>query len=229
MDFLKIVFEFAKNHGIGSTILILGLVLACLLLTVGLKNNKIRGFIKKLIRSIPKIEQCDLFNHQLFIQLRRYINYDIQHFVLSEKLREGLFKDFLLFKFTIMQKAFLAFLERGNLEDLSISSYHSKITECYEDIIRSCDTKALESGIPLVVIDKFHEWHLDKIEATYQWINLVCEESVYRTNVERTKIIFDFIVHINNQTILDAKRTLVSLNGSLNNVTYKGISYKSIL
>lgn len=228
MDLFKIVFEFAKEKGTLSTLTILLFCTISIVIVFNAKKDVFKNLWKRIFGKKNTIfDQTKLLDHHLFYQLRRYINRDIQYFSLSEKLREALFKDLLLFKFTAIQKAYLSFLLKGDMEQLSQSAFHNKMSEIREDIIKAYETKALEEKMPLIVLEKFNEWHKDRIDAIYNWIDLVCEEEIYSTNAERTKVIFDFIVHINNQTILDAKKTLINLNGALNNVTYKGITYKS--
>ena len=153
---------------------------------------------------------------------------DIQHFELGEKLREAIFRDFLLIKFTIIKKQFEAFLERGDLEAMSDQLFVERMQECISEIIKGYEYKAKEMGIPEIAVKRYTEWHDDKIQAIYAYITSVCEDKdVYKDNHTKTRVIFDFMNHINNFTILGVKKVLLSFNGELNKQTYKGITYNS--
>jgi hypothetical protein len=96
--------------------------------------------------------------------------------------------------------------------------------ESVNNIVRKYEQKALQDEIPQIVIDRFNEWHSERIKQTFEVINDVCYDDIYSTNTMKTKIIFDYILVIVNWTIADAKKTLINLNGELNKITYKGIT-----
>lgn len=225
MDYISILGNIIKNWGIlaGFHFVVLSVVLYILFHRTE-RGKTIFSHIKEvLFGNKPK---NDLANHIMFVNLRKYINYDIQHFTLNEKLREAIFKDFLMIKFTIVKLQFEQFLSRGDLDAMSDKLYQEKMQECISDIVKSYEYKAKEMGIPDVAIARFNEWYDDKVQAMYAFIITVCEDTdIYNDNYTKTRVIFDFINHINNFTILGIKKVLLSFNGELNKQSYKGIVY----
>jgi len=168
----------------------------------------------------------NLSNHVMFVNLRKYINYDIKHFTLGERLREAIFRDFLLIKFTIVEDEFKKVIEDNTLELMSNEVYSKRMLDCIVNIVKLYEIKAKEAGIPDIAITRFTEWYDDKVQAIYAFIINVCEDTdIYNDNNIKTKVIFDFMNHINNFTILGIRKVLLDFNGELSKLTYKGITY----
>lgn len=234
MDILKTIINFASAKGLVLTIHVTAIgTFVYFLVKSESFRTRVSDALKRLIRfnrtDNHGYTQDDLKNHALFTRLRKYINYDIQHFKLGEPLREAIFKDFLLFKFTALQKHFENFLSKGDLTKMSDGLYKSRMLECVDEIIKTYERKAVEEGIPNIVIIKFNNWHRNRIEAVYDYISQVCDDDLFESNIIKTRMIFDFIVHINNFTLIDAKKTLIHMNGELSKETYKGIKAKDKL
>lgn len=223
MDFELIILNIIQKYGIKSLYTIFTIASSYMLFKLLYKwiNNKLGE--KRKIPIMP-IKQIDLFNHPLFQKLRTYLNYEINHLVIGEPLREAIFRDFLVIKFTCIRDGFLRFLEKGSLERMDSDTYQSRILECIDEIIKNYEEEAIKEGIPEIVLIKFNEWHKDRISAIYDFLRDIHDAKIFTSNTARTYVVFDFIVHILNMTVLDAKRTLVNLNGELNKLEYKGVS-----
>lgn len=216
------IIEFIDKHGIKEAMLmvvILGTTLGLLLLFKYLWYK-----IKKAKNNSMTMHQDMLLEHHLFASLKTYLNYEIQHLNINERLRNAIFKDFLIHKFSSIRYEFEYFLKKGDLEKMSPGVYSTRILESVNNIVKKYEQKALQDEIPQIVIDRFNEWHSERIKQTFEVINDVCYDDIYSTNTMKTKIIFDYILVIVNWTIADAKKTLINLNGELNKVTYKGIT-----
>ena len=94
-----------------------------------------------------KSEPNDLQDHIMFTNLRKYIDYDIQHFRLSNRLREAIFKDFLLFQFTVIKKHFQSFLRRGDVNLMSDELFRTRMEDCITEIVKSYEERILEKGV----------------------------------------------------------------------------------
>lgn len=176
-----------------------------------------------------RVEQLDLTDHLMFLNLNKFIVNDIKHFKLKNKLREAIFRDFLLIKFMSVKRNFESFISTHDLNSMSSSKFQARLLECMNDITRDYERRALEQGIPEIVISKFNEWNEPKVSAIYEYVGDVCDDNeLYPDNFTKMRIILDFIYHINNFTIMDAKKTLTYLNGQLNDVVYKGITNSDI-
>ena len=221
MDYVQILGEIIKRWGLiaGFHFLLFSAIIYILIH----KTNNGKTIWNKLFHK-TKIKY-NLSNHVMFINLRKYINYDIKHFTLGEKLREAIFRDFLLIKFTIVEDEFKKIIEDDNLELMSNEVFSKKMQDCIANIVRMYEIKAKESGIPDIAINRFNEWYDDKVQAIYAFIISVCEDTdIYNNNNIKTKVIFDFMNHINNFTILGIRKVLLGFNGELSKLTYKGVT-----
>lgn len=221
-DINTLIANLLKSGNLKSIIVV---VISVLLLMAGHVTYKF--LIKKIENwKVKKSEltQKDLLNHAMFQNLRTYLNYEIQHLVIGERLREAIFRDFLIFVFTSVKKEFTFFLENGDMEKMSSHLYLTRILECNDNVIKKYEQKAIDEGMPQIILTKFNEWHQCRIDSTYEFLKEVCSDDIFLSNTDKTKVIFDFMVHILNMTIVDAKKTIVNLNGQLDDVVYKGVT-----
>lgn len=225
MDIVKILGGIVQKWGV-----IAGLhfvFFSAIILYIIRKTEKGKTLLYRIKEIFGKKQQLnDLLDHVMFTNLRKYIGYDIQHFRLSNKLREAIFKDFLLFQFIVIQKHFEVFLNRGDINLMSNELFRARMEDCITEIVNSYESKARSEGIPEIVIIKYNEWYESKVLAIREFIVTVCtDKDIYEDNYSKTKVIFEFITNINNLTIFEAKKTLIHLNGELNSIRYKGISH----
>lgn len=222
MEIVQLLLQIVKKYGIVAgihTVILASILFIIIKRTV--KGKNIWEFIRD---SFEKKGPRGLSNHPMFVNLRRYINYDIQHLVINDRIREAIFKDFLLIKFSVIQKHFETFLSRGDLDLMSDDLYYQRMTDSVAEIIKSYENKVRDEGIPAIVVVKFSKWHEDIVFALYDYIKTVCDDrDIYTDNYAKTTVIFDFVNHINNLTLLSAKKTLIDLNGEISKLTYKGI------
>lgn len=174
-------------------------------------------------KSQNNYKQKDLYNHHLFQKLRTYLSYEIQYLVIGERLREAVFRDLLIIMFTSIKNEFLHFLEKGNIERMDSSLYRTRILGCIDNIMKEYKEKARKNDIPEIVLIKFDEWYRDYTEAIYSFIKDIDNDRTFLSNAAKTSVIFDFMVHVLNMTVVNARKTLVHLNGELDGTMYKGI------
>jgi len=223
MEFVKLITDLIQKNGLSFVIVLMFLALIAGLGILGFKwALKVIDHMR--INGIG-IDQDDLANHAVFQTIRKNINYDIHNLVIGEKLREAIFRDFLMFVFSSTRDELQNFLNRGNLDKMDDSLYKTRLLETIDSMIKGYEGKAITEGIPPVVVQKFNDWHNSRITMLYDFLNDICDsQELFDSNIARTKIVFDFFVHLLNLTIVDARKTLVTLNGQLDPVVYKGIS-----
>lgn len=225
MDILKLILEIANNHSIWFMLSMVLMFTFCAFVYLGIL------LLKKKIENWNPFKENNsknLLGHKLFQNLRIYLNYEIQHLVIGEKLREALFRDFLIFHFTCIKNEYTHFLERGDLEKMDAQTYKLRMMECQENIVKFYEEKAIREGIPDVVIRKYNEWNEQRIKDCYEYISNICDEQIFQTNTAKTAVIFDFMIHILNLTVISAKDTVIRLNGELDKVVYKGIRSEKV-
>ena len=226
MEIFQIVSNLLKEHGILYTLVTL--LVGFLMMMAISARDKITAWIGSLFkrRRSQKITQDDLLGHELFSSLNKYVYIDVPHFDIGERLRNAIFKDYLLFVFVSTKKELENFISKGDLEQIPQHLFKSRVLDCVTNITRNYNQKAVEEGIPPVAIRKFEEWQQNRNDAIYGFVSDVCSEDMFSTNIWKTKIILDFLVHINNMTIIDAKKSLTTLNGELSKASYKGATYE---
>jgi len=139
------------------------------------------------------------------------------------KGRTILFTDMLDKKFKIWKMTVREFVSEAlklkatgaELENLS-SRYINKIVEDYE---REWHTM----GVPENVIDKFMEWHGQRIKMLLEFINPICIGDSYDSVEEKLNAILDIHKVLIVITIIDVEKTLGQMNGELTGLEYKGL------
>ncbi len=222
MEIFKLFADLMKNNGISSVIVLIFLAFisggGVLVFRWADKN------IKNMKFTSNEYKQANLYNHAIFNTINRNLSFGIHNLVIGERLREAIFRDFLIYKFTAVKNELVSFVERGDLEKMSNDLFKARLLDCIQKSICAYEKKALNEKIPDIVISKFNEWHSSRIAMIYDFLNDIGESDLFESNTIKTKIAFDFFVHLLNLTIVDAQKTLINLNGQLDDITYKGIT-----
>ena len=222
MDIFKLFADLIKSNGLSFVIVLIFLAFLCgagvLIFRWANKN------IEHMKFATSEYKQDNLYNHAIFQTISKNLSFGIHNLVIGEKLREAIFRDFLVYQFTSHRDELINFIERGDLDKMDDDLFKTKLLECVEKSICAYEKKALDEKIPEIVISKFNEWHSGRITMIYDFLNDIGESNLFDSNVVKTKIAFDFFVHLLNLTIVDAQKTLINLNGQLDDITYKGIS-----
>ena len=243
MDIFKLIYDGFEQHGIAFIlqVLVLFAVVASLLLAALWLKQKITGSstssnvevnVNLGDRTHSSVDDeykahywNELSNHAFFRIIQRMINYEILHLDIKEPLRKVIFTDFLLFKFTVTESKIKEFISNQHFSEMSPDEFHNHLYKLETDIIQEYEAMARKNGIPEIVITKFNRWHSDKAEVIYQFINDICDASDwYVNNTVKCYSFLNQIVSILDIILIDARKTLISLNGELDKVIYKGIS-----
>jgi len=101
-------------------------------------------------------------------------------------------------------------------KDEVLDAMHALITK----IIKSYNEEWIRVGIPVMVIDKFNEYHL----SNERWVRTSIDcflENEWDTMTERVYSIFRIIANAYNRAFMDADKLFKSMNGELAGVEYK--------
>ena len=164
----------------------------------------------------------DLTNYPLFSNLDYWIESRIRHFHIACPLRERIFKDFLLIKFTVFKGSLKELAMIRHLEALTNSELRTIVEGNLSDAMNKYEKKMEEAGMPPVVLSKFAEWHSSRIKAVRETIKDICTSTFISDNSERVAVILYKYNTALHSTITDAEKTLIGLNGQLDSVVYKG-------
>jgi len=167
----------------------------------------------------------ELLTHTFFRSITRMIDQEIDKLEIVEPLRAKIFKNFLKIQFNVTHDLVRDFILEDHMNDLDIKVFHSKLYALVTKIINDYEAIAIKDEIPPIVIEKFNKWHNDKIDTIYNFINDICEAGDwYGSNTVRFYSFLTQLVSMLDLTLLDARKTLVLLNGELDKVTYKGVT-----
>ena len=242
MDIFKIIYEGFEKHGIWFIfqVLVLFVIVAGILLFALWVKNKLfdDNNVSNVEVNVNLGDHAhssvddeykahywgELINHAFFRIVQRMINYEILHLEIKEPLRKAIFTDFLLFKFTVTQDKVKAFINNKDFADMPADAFHNHLYNLETEIIQDYEAMARKNGIPEVVINKFNRWHTDKADVIYQFINDICDgNDWYVSNTVKFYSFLNQMVSILDVILIDARKTLISLNGELDKVVYKGI------
>ncbi len=173
----------------------------------------------------PEHTTKELLNHTFFRSIKKMTSYEIQHLDIKERLRRAIFRDFLLIKFTVIHNRIRAFIMAGDMNQMDTNTFHDKLSLLVTDIITEYEATALDEEIPEIVISKFNKWHSGKAETVFNFVNDICEaDDWYVLNTVKFYSFLNQMVSILDLTLIDARKTLINLNGELDKVVYKGIT-----
>lgn len=224
MDFGFDIVEAFKAYGIIPTIG-LGILLVVLW---ALKTQVSNLFTYLIGRIFAKKEKPDLSKHPAFHQMDNYISVKIPGMVFEDPGRNEVFKDMLtvMFKSYIdMMKKVLAesFNAKGEPVFASTDDFVQKISNYSVQTITEYENQWRRSGVPLICITKFNEWHSGKRDALFADIQYIANSPFHDTYEEKIATFFDHIFMVLNYSVIDAELILKGLNGELTGQTYKGI------
>jgi hypothetical protein len=166
-----------------------------------------------------------LLNHPFFRSAKKMIELEIERLDIKEPLRAKIFKSFLKIKFEVTLNKIREFILAGDMNEMNSEVFHDKLYSLVTEIIQEYEIKVLADEIPQVVIDKFNKWHGGKVTTIFNFVNDICEaDDWYVLNTVKFYSFLNQYVSILDLTLIDARKTLVYLNGELDKITYKGIT-----
>ena len=83
-------------------------------------------------------------------------------------------------------------------------------------------------GIPEIVIRKFNEWNESRHDFILSAISDIDSSNVFDTVIGKEYTVLTTYTHSSYFTLMDAEKTLKSLNGDLTGTLYKGKEVESL-
>lgn len=173
----------------------------------------------------PSYEEVfrDLTRHPFFASMQHSVKYRIPHLDIAEPCRKLICRDLLKIKFTVFLRNIQDFLQHGDLNSMSVEHFHESAVMVVSTSVVEYEQQMREAGIPEVVIDRFGHWHQNTLELIMGLIENASNSRFYRDNNARMVAILDWLQAAFQITLLDAEKTLTSLNGELDGIVYKGM------
>ena len=159
------------------------------------------------VDQIMKLElrrQSELKNHQFFANIHFRLHSEIPTLTLNkdQPVREDLFRT-LLTVTLISLKEIIDTVVGSNL-DGTPSEWATNVNREMQKHDRMIEEKAVQEGIPLILISRYIVWKRNSDEVLNNYVNDLAISEVYVTNLARTNTL------------------LVGLNGEISGMTFKG-------
>lgn len=167
----------------------------------------------------------ELIGHRLFGYIRLARASMLPNLPIRDLGRRKLFVDILDSRFAHTSEMALVWI-RNNLNmlnDMHSDTLESEMLGLIGDIIAESEGASLKVGAPPIVIERYRYWENSHIAHVRSEIHLVCESEWSGGMAQRMGFILSVFEQFLKTTVIDAERTLGSLNGGLTGLTYKGL------
>jgi hypothetical protein len=167
----------------------------------------------------------ELIGHRLFGYVRLARASLIPNLPISDPGRKKLFSDLLDARFRIVTECYIQWLKANLpiLEDMRADTLASEQLALVGSIVEGFEAEARRLSAPEVVVERMRHWEGPRIGHLRSEIQLVCESEWLSDSSQRLGFILSVVEQIMKATVLDAERTLGSLNGKLTGLTYQGV------
>ncbi len=219
-DGLAYYVDMVREQGAVTVIVALFFYIMYLVISTGHK------YLIALIDKKLKRRNFDLMKHPVHSRIDYWLKFKITHLQIQSDFRREVISDFLQVKLSTWKIHLLSLSQLNNINKLSIEELEIKILEDLDRAITEYNKKCENQGIPKMFIEKFNEWHMDKVEDTYKRITQICQSSFYINNKHKIGAVLDKYMDALNATIIDAERTLQDVNGEMKGQKYKGLTCK---
>ena len=117
-----------------------------------------------------------------------------------------------------------------NLLDKNITknNFLSENVKALNDVVKKSTEKMREQQIPEVVIEKFWEWNYKRHDYIASTLSDINSSTVFDSVIEKEYAALNLFQSTSYFVLMDAERTLKTLNGDLTGTTYKGKIIESL-
>ena len=208
-----------NNYNFGTII-----ICALFILIGGGLKTLIDETIKKRVSSKHKnkteaYEIVDLIAvHPLFEDLRWFKDVKVPNCKIGGPVRTLIFRQCL----TIYYETFIEEVTKLLHQKIDAENF-LRVNEQFEhELITAIRANLYKANIPEVVIKKFQSWYIPKHEHLLRYFSDIHSSVVVTSLVEKEHMVLSLLRETAYFTLLDAEKTLKSLNGSLTGVVYQG-------
>lgn len=203
-----------------------GTIIICIIfiLVGGGMKTLIDEVIKKKVGSKSQkkdqaYEIVDLIEvHPLFEDLRWFKDVKVPNCKVGGPVRTLIFRHCL----TIYYETFIEEVTKLLHQKIDAENF-LRVNEQFEhELITAIRANLYKAEIPEVVIKKFQSWYITKHEHLLRYFSDIHSSAVVTSLVEKEHMVLSLLRETAYFTLLDAEKTLKSLNGSLTGVVYKG-------
>ncbi len=186
----------------------------------------IRIKLKKYENRAYRIRMTVPNEHYFFSKIDYIMDYQLPRIRLNHngKYHAGrtlLFRSLLIAKFKFWRQTMLN-ISNFNYDKVTREAMGKDVLARITELIKKYEEHWLNSGVPLIVIERFNRWHGMRAELFISSLERICAGRSFDTRTEIKLAILEVSVSLLCHTILDTEKTLGDINGELEGVRYMG-------
>ena len=139
-------------------------------------------------------------------------------------VRTEIFKDTLQIFYEESKQITYALLDKN----ITKNNFLSENVKALNDVVKKSTEKMREQQIPEVVIEKFWEWNYKRHDYIASTLSDINSSTVFDSVIEKEYAALNLFQSTSYFVLMDAERTLKTLNGDLTGTTYKGKIIESL-
>ena len=206
-----------KEYGPWTAISIISMLSA---LSLGVKLGN--GMVEKALRQNPISHPK---RHRFFQLAKAYSTYLLADMRITYNgnycpVRTKIFRDMLTMKFAKWREVVGRTVEHLMKTKADNAEIADAMCQAVTNVIETYSAEWKAAGIPQVVADKFHSWHLARGKVLAEQTVMVASSGCYSSREEKQNAILELHCAMIVSTFLDAERSFCVLNGELSGVKY---------
>lgn len=162
--------------------------------------------------------------HPYFNKVNGIIDTKLPIVTIGGPVRTQIFRDALTIYFKTSEEEIYNLLN----QDITLENFLSENYKTATAIVKKSNDEMQVAGIPEVVIKKFNKWNEDRYENLLSAISDIDSSSVFSSVVGKQYTVLTTYANSAYFILIDAEKTLKSLNGDLTGTIYKGKAVESL-
>ena len=156
--------------------------------------------------------------HPIFNKIDNIVNVKVPIVRIGGPVRTKIFRDVLTIYYKTAKQEILGILDK----DINLRNFLSCNYTLVNDVAKNSNEKMRMNGIPEVVIEKWNTWVNSKYDYMLRTISDIESSDVFSNVVEKQYAALNLYTDMGYFMLMDAEKTLKSLNGDLSGTVYKG-------
>ena len=181
------------------------------------------GFIYGLQR-IKKNEQkkvrINLENHPFFTKMDLFKR-TIELIDIKNEIKKQMIIDFFSIYLTVFRNGIKEVVISHNFNELQNNELSAIFMRTVAELLTKYDDKSRAIGVPDYFLHQFNKFHNSTLEIVFEDIDNILNNDVYGTQEQKVYVVLDTVKSAFHLMIKDAKISMDSINGQLNNEFYK--------
>lgn len=240
INIFKFIADFISDNGLLTTLFVVVIFIAVILLKTRL-NNIILDFFKKIFNTNVKknkekdnpsnstkveVRESDITNHEIFNLIDFWVYSKIPTLDLSTEFRNAVFKKYLHIYFSSYKNILHVYTHSAKYKELDNSELRNDLLDTIYDIVFDYESEMSRSGIPQIIINKMKEKNNEALKLKMELVNSICESNFYNSERNLLKVysFLNIILSILENTLSHCEEVSKNINGELKGMTFNGFT-----